>query len=55
MLSEFRVHIGDEWHSFLTFEAAKAFAEKASWELALPAEIHSPNGKVTKVKVGNVP
>jgi hypothetical protein len=55
MLNEFRVHIGNEWHSFLTFEEAKAFAQKSSWEKAATAEIHAPDGKVTKVTVGNAP
>jgi hypothetical protein len=53
MLNEFRVHIGSEWYSFLTFEEAKEFAQKSSWEKAATAEIHAPDGKVTKVTVGN--
>ena len=52
MLNEFRVQAGNEWHSFLTFEAAKSFAEKTSWDHNIQVLIYAPDGNVTKVKVG---
>jgi len=47
----FRVNVNGKWNDFLTFEAAKAFAEKASWDNATAVKIHCPDGREIEVDV----
>ena len=51
----FQVTCGSEWAKFSTLDEAKSFAEKTSWIQSLPADIRTPEGKILKIKVGNVP
>jgi hypothetical protein len=50
-MNMFKVNTDDGWKEFLTFEAAKAFAEKLSWDTIKPVEIHCPSGKIEVVDV----
>ena len=47
----FRVNADGNWSNFWTLEAAQAFAEKVSWNIAKPVIIHCPDGSKVTVEV----
>ena len=50
-MNMFKVNTEEGWKEFLTFEAAKAFAEKLSWDTIKSVAIHCPDGRVIEVDV----
>jgi hypothetical protein len=47
----FRVNAEGNWSNFWTLEAARAFAEKVSWNIAKPVIIHCPDGSKVTVDI----
>lgn len=50
-MKAFMINTDEGWQEFITFEAAKAFAEKLSWEDNKPINIHCPDGKVITIDI----